>query len=126
MQSSVVPALPKQPNRNGGPPEITCTACSGNGFKTCTNHETGEKTQQKCTSCEALCRESGAWADAGYVPTDLHHGWTVQHNALHLLQAVPDLDAVAAARHLFETLHFFVARPEHLVANAVLEQQSLD
>lgn len=48
------PALPPrpQPNGNGGP-GITCTACSGNGFQTCTDHETGDKTTRSCTSCGA-------------------------------------------------------------------------
>jgi hypothetical protein len=50
LQSSVIPALPPQ-NGNGGPPEVTCTACSASGWKTCTDHETGKKTQTKCTSC---------------------------------------------------------------------------
>ena len=53
--SRVELALPpqRQPNGNGGPPEITCTACSSNGFQTCTDHETGDKTTRSCTSCGA-------------------------------------------------------------------------
>jgi hypothetical protein len=54
-KSFVEPAIPRQPNGNGDgePPVITCGACSSNGFKTCTNHETGQKTTQSCTSCGA-------------------------------------------------------------------------
>jgi len=50
----VEPALPprRQPNGNGGP-RVTCTTCSGTGFQTCTDHETGERTTRSCTSCGA-------------------------------------------------------------------------
>jgi hypothetical protein len=56
-QPRVEPALPPR-NGNGGS-GITCTACSGTGFSTCTDHETGEKTTRSCTSCGA-CAASQA------------------------------------------------------------------
>jgi hypothetical protein len=56
----------------------------------------------------------GAGTDTGNIRSDVYDWRTIEYQAVHILQGLSHIDALASAGHLFAALYLLSAESKHL------------